>query len=292
MKKLTVFTPTFNRAHTLHKLYDSLKQQSNKDFEWLIVDDGSSDQTKNLVQKWQNEGEVAISYHYQNNSGKMVAHNKGVSLCKTELFVCIDSDDYLVADAVEKILNTWNAISNNSKIAGIVAYRTYVQDDGNTSIKCHFPYLGNSKIYLLYQNGFVGDTTIVIRTEILSKFPFPYFEGEKFVSEATVYNQIDTLYDWQLMNEAITVCKYLDDGYTKNCNQLFNRNPKGMAYYYNARTKLPLLSLKNKIKSIAYYIVYANRAEYGSCKIYSISNKKGILFVLGFILSLRYRKRI
>src|SRR5699024_7599204 len=109
---LTIFTPTYNRAYILPKLYNSLVEQSNKDFVWLIVDDGSTDNTKKLVFTWIRENKISIKYYYQKNQGKSIAHNKGVKETDTELFSCVDSDDYLTKDCVEVVMNTWN---NNTK---------------------------------------------------------------------------------------------------------------------------------------------------------------------------------
>ena len=106
-KILTIFTPAFNRAYTLEKLYNSLLVQTSKDFEWLIVDDGSTDNTEELVSDWIEEGKIKIRYYYQKNSGKQVAMNLGAEKCITELFDCVDSDDYLLPDAVEAMLRFW-----------------------------------------------------------------------------------------------------------------------------------------------------------------------------------------
>lgn len=102
---LTIFTPSYNRAYTLHKCYESLKKQSSKDFLWLIIDDGSTDNTKELVDSWIDENIIEIKYHYQNNQGMHGAHNTAYELMDTELNVCIDSDDYMPDDAVEKIID-------------------------------------------------------------------------------------------------------------------------------------------------------------------------------------------
>ena len=107
---LTIFTPTYNRAYTLHLCYESLKRQTSKDFVWLIVDDGSTDNTKEVVENWISENEVSIRYHYQDNQGMHGAHNTAYELIDTELNVCIDSDDYMPDDAVEKIVLFWNRI--------------------------------------------------------------------------------------------------------------------------------------------------------------------------------------
>src|SRR5665647_1656547 len=112
MSTLTIFTPSYNRGYILGQLYHSLLEQTCMDFEWVIVDDGSTDNTKDLVQAWTNEGKLTIRYIYQKNGGKMRAHNTGVLYATTELFLCVDSDDYLVETAVEEILLCWEAHRN------------------------------------------------------------------------------------------------------------------------------------------------------------------------------------
>ena len=116
---LTIFTPTFNRAYTLHKCYESLTRQTSNDFEWLIIDDGSTDNTKELVESWINENKVRIHYFYQENQGMHGAHNTAYEQIDTELNVCIDSDDYMPDDAVEKIVSFWKKFGSN-KYAGLV----------------------------------------------------------------------------------------------------------------------------------------------------------------------------
>lgn len=120
MKYLTIFTPTYNRSNLLLHLYKSLCEQINKDFLWLIIDDGSKDNTKELVDTWKKENKIKIQYIYQKNSGKHVAHNKAVELCNTELFVCVDSDDILTNNAVEIIINYWE--NDRNKNVDFVAY--------------------------------------------------------------------------------------------------------------------------------------------------------------------------
>ena len=117
---LTIFTPTFNRAELLKRVYDSLLRQREKNFSWLIVDDGSTDNTKEVVEEWLREGRINIQYEYQENGGKMRAHNQGVNLCNTELFLCLDSDDFLTEDAVEIILSCYEKkIKGNPKYGAL-----------------------------------------------------------------------------------------------------------------------------------------------------------------------------
>lgn len=287
---LTVFTPTYNRAHTLPVLYESLKRQSSKDFVWLIVDDGSTDNTEDLVRGWIKEGLVIISYDKQQNGGKMKAHNRGAELCETELFVCVDSDDFLTDNAVSAIILKWKDIRNKRSLSGIIAYKAIKNQNGEYKVVCRFPYLRDAKLYLLYQDGFNGDTTIIFRTEVLKQFQFPIFEDENFISETIMYNQMDRRYDWALMDEALTLCEYMPDGYTQNSKALYNRNPKGMAYLCNDKVTMPGITTKAKIQNVAKYIIYSERAGYRN--IYKKSNIKGLLYLAALVLSIKYRKLI
>ncbi len=229
---LTVFTPAYNRGYCLSRLYQSLQDQTNKNFQWLIVDDGSTDDTESLVKVWQEENSLSIRYIKQENAGKMKAHNTGVLATETEAFVCIDSDDWLVKDAVEKILVAWEKeeISKREKICGIVAYRG--KEDEVTPLGTHFP-VGVEKSTLsgLYAQGFEGDSTLILKTEVLKKYLFPIINGEKFITEAYVYDQIDQTYAYCVLPTVITVCKYLEDGLTNNLGKLLFKNPCGYVAY-------------------------------------------------------------
>ena len=162
MSTLTVFTPTYNRAYTLHKCYESLKSQTNQDFKWLIIDDGSSDNTKELVQKWIDENNLDITYHYQENQGMHGAHNTAYELIDTELNVCIDSDDYMPEDAVEKILNYWKEHKSDD-LAGLIGLDAY---ENGEVIGTKLPdNLKSETLFDLYQKRKVkGDKKIVYRT--------------------------------------------------------------------------------------------------------------------------------
>ena len=172
---LTIFTPTYNRGYILSKAYEALCRQTNKDFCWLIIDDGSTDDTQQLVTAWIQEAKILIKYYQQSNGGKMRAHNKGVSLCQTELFVCVDSDDHLVDTAVEDILDLWNSLDGREQLAGIVAYRG--KDSSHTMFGEKFSCTGCATMQELYEKGFYGETTVIYRTEVLVQYPFPVFDG-------------------------------------------------------------------------------------------------------------------
>lgn len=228
-RTLTIFTPTYNRAYILPALYESLIGQTSNDFEWLIVDDGSTDNTRSIVEEWIKEKKIIIRYFYQENSGKQIAMNLGAEKCHTPLFDCVDSDDYMVPDAIEKIIQFWNDNMNDG-VAGIVSLRGKNENESLTGkympdgiSQCHF-----MELYEKYR--FSGDTNLIYRTDIIQKYPYKLFPGERFIGEATQYLQIDDHYEMLLMNKINVVCEYLQDGYTKNVYSLLKNNPLGYRY--------------------------------------------------------------
>lgn len=254
MTKITVFTPTYNRAYILGRLYTSLCNQTCKDFEWLIVDDGSSDNTQSIVEGWINDNLIKIRYIVQKNGGKMRAHNTGVLNTNTELFICFDSDDYLVADAIESLDSFW---SQNGKevYSGIVSYRGYNEQ---TVLAKPFPDLSrkSSQLYALYESGFEGDAQILFRTDVLRNYLFPEIESEKFITEAYIYNQIDMKYELLLLPKIVCICEYLPDGYSRNHDKLTRDNPKGWALYFNQKSKISR-NQKKKFYFTMQYMAYA-----------------------------------
>lgn len=259
---ITIFTPTYNRAYTLQRLYESLCNQTCKAFEWLIVDDGSVDATGELIQSFIEEKKICIRYYFQSNAGKSMAHNKGVELADRELFVCVDSDDYLTVDAVEKIIQRWECVEEGT--VGIVAKRKTKDniDITKTTIE------DNSYLILreAYRDKYLsGDTILIFDTSVIKKFSFPAFSDEKFVPEDYLYDKIGCVGNLNLLDEAIYICEYLPDGYTINMNRLIANNPNGYKEFVIQRLELE--------KSLFIRFLYLIRYE-------------GISFVLGegFIL--------
>lgn len=167
-KTLTIFTPAYNRAHTIGRTYESLCRQTCKDFEWLIVDDGSSDNTRALVEGWIKENRIPIRYIYQQNQGMHGAHNTAYRNIETELNTCIDSDDYMPDDAVEKIITFWKRNGSN-RYAGLIGLdRT---EDGKI-IGTKFPEdMNSTTLYGFYARGGKGDKKLVYRTEVIRQYP-------------------------------------------------------------------------------------------------------------------------
>ena len=250
MKLLTIFTPTYNRAYILPELYRSLCKEPSDSFIWLIVDDGSTDNTKEVVENWQHENLIEIVYFKQENGGKMRAHNKGVELCTTPLFFCIDSDDQITTGAVEKILETHQTLRDDEFLGGIAAKRLII----NKLASKDLPDKKRSTLHNIYASGFKGDTSLVFKTDVLREFPFPEIEGEKFVTEGYVYDQIDQKYELLILNEFLMRCEYQEDGYTFNAGSLYLKYPKGWALYFSQYYKFYAKSMRDRIKYMGYYV--------------------------------------
>ncbi len=252
MVKITVFTPTYNRAYTLHKCYESLKKQSCKNFKWLIIDDGSEDNTRELVKEWINEKKVNIKYHYQENQGMHGAHNTAYELIDTELNVCIDSDDYMPENAIEKILDFWDK-NKKKDIAGIMALDAYT--DGKI-IGSQFPQtLIESTYFDIYNKyGVKGDKKLIYRTDLIKQNPYPIFEGEKYVGLAYKYAKLDEKYKLLLMNEVVCKVEYMQDGSSLNMLRQYKKNPKGFAFIRIEDMKNPKCKLSFKFKSAIHYV--------------------------------------
>jgi glycosyltransferase involved in cell wall biosynthesis len=227
---LTVFTPTYNRAYTLHLCYESLRRQSCKDFVWLVVDDGSTDDTRAMVGRWQAEGAVPIVYLYQENQGMHGAHNTAYANIDTELNVCIDSDDYMPDDGVGKIVSFWKA-HGSARVAGIVGLDAAF---GGDVIGTRLPEgLAASTLTDLYAKRKVkGDKKLVYRSELTRSYPaYPLFPGEKYCPLSYKYALIDRQYPLLILNEVLCHVEYLPDGSSRNMLRQYYRNPRGFAFF-------------------------------------------------------------
>jgi glycosyltransferase involved in cell wall biosynthesis len=230
MKSITVFTPTFNRAHLLPRLYKSLCDQTSKDFLWLIIDDGSTDETVMLVDEWILENKIQIQYVYKENGGMHTGHNLAYSLIKTELNICIDSDDYIPDNAVDEILNRWINIKDTSKIAGIVGLNANKKGEIiGTKIPDH---LIQGSLHSLYKKyNVTGDKKLILRTKIVKEYPtYPEYKGEKLVPLGLLYLMIGKDYDFVYSNEVYCIVEYQLDGSSQTIFKQYKQSPKGFAY--------------------------------------------------------------
>ncbi len=226
MKQLTVFTPSYNRAHLLPDLYKSPLRQSYKDFIWLIVDDGSNDGTAGLVKSWIEKNEIEIKYEYQNNQGMHGAHNTAYRVIETELNVCIDSDDFMPDDAVDKALKLWKD-KGNKALAGIVALDA--TKDGEI-IGTKLPENETITLCQYYAKGGTGDKKLVYRTEVIKQYPeYGIYEGERLVPLSSKYVLIDQDFQLLVLNEVLCVVEYQEDGSSGTIFKQYKQSPKGFA---------------------------------------------------------------
>lgn len=260
MNTLTVFTPTFNRRKTLSRLYDSLLKQTSYDFTWIIVDDGSTDDTKHLVDSWVQNSPFQIRYLFQENSGKSAAHNRGVEETQTDLFTCVDSDDILTADAVEYIL------SLNCSDAESVGFLLKKGLLDSTPLTHWNEKLEKATLYDAYvKYGLSGDAMLVYKSKNIKKYKFPQFPGENFVPESYLYDLLDQ--DGYLIayDKVLYLCEYLEDGYSANMRRVNAKNPRGY-----------LAFIEQRLKNDRFFKeVILDTIRYGAMKI--VAKKRGII---------------
>ena len=229
MATLTIFTPAYNRAHTLPRTYESLLNQSCKDFVWLIVDDGSKDNTGELVRSWQEKDNgFEIRYIYKENGGMHTAHNTAYENIDTELNTCIDSDDCLAPGAVEKILRKWASV-RDCGYAGIIALDSDME--GNIIGQGFSDGLTETTLMGYYAAGGSGDKKLIYRTDIVNRYPrYPVFEGEKYVCISSLYTLIDQNYRLAVLPEVVCNVDYQPDGHSTSMFREYIRSPRGFAY--------------------------------------------------------------
>ena len=243
---VTVFTPTYNRAYILGNLYHSLQRQTCMDFEWLIVDDGSADDTKALVASWQGEeNPFPIRYVYQENGGKCRAINRGLKEADGRLFFTVDSDDYLTDDAIEKVIRWDGELPADGHFCG------YVGNRGTTPTQTPnrlFPggYLDGTALDRYDQVD--GERAFVFYTEIHRKYLYPEFPGEKFLTEAVTWDLMaHDGYKMRFYNDIIWIWEYKDDGLTRAGYRVFLENPQGTGLFFRQKAEFLHYSLWNKL---------------------------------------------
>lgn len=252
MKTLTIITTTYNRAYCIGQVYESLKRQDCDDFCWLVVDDGSTDNTREVIQEFIDEGLIDIEYIYQENKGMTGARNTAYEACTTELNTIIDSDDWLADGAVRKIIDLWRA-NRRDDLAGIIALdvnpkgavigTSLPEDIAETTVMELF---GKYKAH--------GDKKLIYRSDISRKYPYPEIPGENFFPPSYKFFLIDKKYRMLLLNKGICVVDYNDDSMSFDKIAQYRKCPKGFAIYYNlAQDVYPYLSkrLKNGLMYIA-----------------------------------------
>lgn len=232
--KLSILTATYNRAYCLEKVYESIEQNkaiSRLEIEWIIVDDGSNDVTKSIVEKFISKNKIDIKYVYQKNSGKMLAINRAIEIATGDLIVDCDSDDFFSKDAFKTIEQEAAKLFKNNNLYGLC----FLKQDllGNISGKM-FPenYMESTMFDLYFKHNIEGEKILVFNSKIRKRYKHELENGEKFVTEARMYHKIDEIYKILCINETIEIGDYKEDGYTKNILETFKKYPYGYYKYF------------------------------------------------------------
>lgn len=260
MSSITIITPAYNRADLLPRLYESLLKQTNSDFEWLVVDDGSTDDTETLMRQYCDQNAGKISYIRQDNTGKHTALNRGISRINSELTFIVDSDDYLPEDAVEIILAYHRKYKDTPGLCGYSFLRCHQDGRVNTA---YFPEEEKIATYLEVRiNGNIGgDKAEVFYTEILKKYPFPVYEGEKYMPEDVVWMQMSGPYRMVHINENVYYCDYLEGGLTNTGRRMKIHSPKGMILRSRIYLDNRDINMRVRAKMMILYIIYGHFAK-------------------------------
>jgi glycosyltransferase involved in cell wall biosynthesis len=242
----TVFTPTYNRAHTLHRVFESLCKQTFRDFEWLLVDDGSIDNTKELIETWIKMADFSISYFWQQNSGKHIAYNLGIREARGQMFAVLDSDDALVPNALERLFKLWNEIPESERSSfGLIGGLCRDQDGvviGNSFPRSPFDTTAQESAFI---HPVRGEKFVARRTDIFRRCPFPEIAGTNYIPEPLVDLQIGRSYKFRFVNEVFRIY-YVD----KTAGNLSSR--KNVAVGAPGRLYYNVWLLNHEIKYIRY----------------------------------------
>lgn len=269
-KQITVFTPTYNRAYILPQCYEALKRQTCQDFIWQIIDDGSTDNTKALVQSWIDEGILEIQYIYQANQGMHGAHNTGHKHLTTELCIGCDSDDYLYDNCIEQVLHCWNnrPKGNYSGVIGMC------KDLKGTPLAKIPEDIDETTLYdLRYKYKIRGDFKFALRTDLLQRYYYPMYEDEHYVAVGYIYFLIDQKFKMLIIHDGLCCQEYLADGEIMNKIKRYVTAPKGYMVYRNAM--MPIMhSFKERWWQATHYVSSAIFAKEGH--FINKSNCKGV----------------
>ncbi|AZA48832.1 glycosyltransferase family 2 protein [Chryseobacterium carnipullorum] len=281
---LTIFTPTYNRGYLLQRLYESLCQQKVQNFEWVIVDDGSSDDTQNIVEEFQKHGNIPMHYHKQANAGKHIAINQGALIAEGKLFFIVDSDDYLTEDATAIIADKYKLIENNESYAGLSGRIGYSKTQ----------YIGSQNTYedihanaldFRFRMKIQGDMAEIIRTDILREYPFPSIDGERFCTEGVLWYNVALKYKFLWFSDIIYIAEYLEGGLTYNNFKIRKNSPEYTLLFYSDFSRMPI-PLLQKIKANINYWRFARFSKRTFLNKWKEVNP--LLSLIGFPVSLYF----
>ena len=255
---VTFFTPTYNRAHILHRCYESLCQQQSFDFEWLVVDDGSTDGTEELVRQWiESEDRFKIRYIYKENGGFHTAFNLGVEQAESELFVCFESDDVFTPEAMTIIKRHWSRLQSSN----CVGFITLCKRLDGTRIGTEYPENVKTCLFREHRQIAPGDKQFVFRTDALKKvFPMPVFPGEKFFDPSYAFFSLDAIGPLAVTNEVFDLVDYQPGGLTDTVIRHYYNSPNSFAELRKLYMMLPNRSVLYRLKENIHYVASCSLA--------------------------------
>lgn len=254
MPLITVFTPAYNRARFLDDLHAGLEAQTFKDFEWIVVDDGSSDETPEVMDAIMRESALEITFFRQENGGKHRAINKGVELAKGELFFILDSDDCLPMKSLEIVAETYEGIQHKTEVCGVCGLMQHRDGTLISIIPPVHPYVDCSSIEMRHKYHVSGDIKEVFKTTVLKQFPFPEITGERFCPEMLCWNRIAKNYRLRLIDRVIYTADYLDDGLSAKIVKIRQTSPIATMMTYAEHVTYEGVPFKERLRSaINYY---------------------------------------
>lgn len=261
--KISILTPTYNRADDLERLYTSLIVNNNSgvNFEWLIMDDGSTDKTKIVVESYINQGIIDIKYYYQENQGKMVAINNLIKKAKGSIAFTCDSDDYLVTGALDTIMKYSDRLLKDDTVYALAFLKE--TEKGKISGNKFSEDIHRSDMFSLYfREEMTGEKILVFKTSVRKKYMHELEADEKFITESRMYHKMDLDYDVIGINEPIEIGDYKDDGYTNNILKVFQENPLGYYMFFKEILEMNLegVSFSKRMYIYKHYILFANLA--------------------------------
>ena len=294
--KVTILTPTYNRKDNLIKLYNSLLEQKNNNFEWIIVDDGSTDGTETKVNEFIKENKIKIIYYKKENGGKHTALNLGISKINTDLTFIVDSDDWLKDNAIEEILSVHSKYKDKDNICGYSFLRMFSNGKINGKSSDEKEVVSDYISARINGNDMNYDKAEVWKTKCLKEYPFPEFKGEKFLGEDVVWMPLALKYKMVFLNEPIYISEYLENGLTKNRRKNNIKSPNGC--YYKSMLVIDIykekkINFKYLIKNIMQYIIYGKFSNKSFKELLEKSNRKFeflILYPISWIIYLKWKK--
>lgn len=280
---LTIFTPTYNRAHLLPQLFESIQNQSNGNFEWLIVDDGSIDGTRELVEQFKEKADFPIRYIFQENQGKHVAINTAIGKTETPFLLTVDSDDILLENVLEILEKKIGSILDNPKIVAICSpIQRKNSPDLLINKKIKKDFISNS-FELENKYKIKGEFSFVLKTEIIKAYPYPVFPGEKFIRESYLYKRLSERYNFLYISESLVEAEYQEDGLSANFKRILNQSPKGAALTYQYLMNNSKYSMDKRLQDALSYWDYETLGG-NSSFIQKLKKIKSLALKLRFII--------